>query len=103
MPAHGWFEIWCTFKKLEQDRRFVGPILAGKMEYPINLLYIDEQFIKKYTKPDIPQIKAGDHIFVVVAKVNDYTLITSDVQMIKVSKECGIKVFTPAEFIDELV
>ena len=51
---------------------------------------------------DIPYIKAGDHIFVVVAKINDCPLITSDEKMITISKECGVRVFNPAEFMSEL-
>ncbi len=72
------------------------------MDYPIQLIHLDEQFIKKYSMVDIPYIKAGDHIFVVVAKINDCPLITSDAKMITISKECGVRVFEPVEFMNEL-
>ncbi len=102
MPAHGWFEVQCTFQRLSLKQEFVGPFLAGRMDYPIELIHIDEKFIKKYSMVDIPYIKAGDHIFVVVAKINDCPLITSDEKMITISKKCGVRVFEPVEFMNEL-
>lgn len=72
------------------------------MDYPIELLHIDQPFIEKYSMADVPYIKAGDHIFIAIAKVNDYPLITSDAKMIEVSKKCGIRVFKPSEFMHEL-
>jgi len=102
MPAHAWFEIQCAFQRLIQEGRFVGPLIDGRMDYPVELVHIDELFIETYSMADVPYIKAGDHIFIVIAKVNDYPLITSDAKMIDVSKKCGVRVFEPAEFMDEL-
>ncbi len=73
------------------------------MDYRIELIHIDDQFINKYAMADIPYIKAGDHIFIAIAKINDYALITSDAKMIDVSKQCGVRVFEPAEFMNELI
>ena len=72
------------------------------MDYPIKLIHIDKLFIEKYAMADIPYIKAADHIFVAIAKINDCPLITSDTQMITISKQCGVRVFEPAEFMNEL-
>ena len=102
MPAHGWFEVQCAFQKLRLEQRFVGPVIDGRMDYPVELLHIDKSFIEKYAMANVPYIKAGDHIFIAIAKVNDYPLITSDENMIDVSKKCGVRVFKPAEFMDEL-
>ena len=102
MPAHAWFEVQCTFQKLTKERRFKGPTIGGRMDYPIELIHIDDKFIIKYAMVDIPYIKAGDHIFVTVAKLNNYPLITSDGKMIDVCKKCGISVYTPNEFLKEL-
>src|SRR5688572_11223357 len=98
MPAHGWFEVQCALQKMTAEKRFVGPRIVGVMNYPVELIHIDEQFIRKYAMADIPYIKAGDHIFVAVAKINDWPLVTNDVQMIDISAKCGVKVFSPAEF-----
>ena len=102
LPAHGWFEVQCTLQKLTAEGKFVGPLIDGKMNYPIELIHIDEEFIKKYAMADIPYIKAGDHIFIAIAKFNDCPLITSDQKMLAVSNRCGVRVFEPAEFISEL-
>ena len=103
MPAHGWFEVQCAFQKLSSEQRFEGPVIAGKMCYPVELIYIDKPFMEKYAMADIPYIKAGDHIFIAIAKINDYPLITSDARMIDVSKQCGVRVFEPIEFMNELI
>lgn len=99
MPAHGWFEVQCTFKRLQLEKQFKGPTIAGRMDYPIELIHIDEAFIKKYAMAEIPYIKAGDHIYIAIAKINNYRLITSDKKMITVSKQCGVRVFKPVEFM----
>lgn len=72
------------------------------MDYPIELIHIDKAFIKKYAMAEIPYIKAGDHIYIAIAKFNNYRLITSDEKMIAVSKECGVRVFKPVEFMAQL-
>ena len=102
MPAHAWFEVQCTFQRLTKENRFNGPTICGRMDYPVELIHIDENFIKKYAMVEIPYIKGGDHIFVVVAKVNSYPLITSDGKMFDVCKKCGVEVYTPKEFLIKL-
>jgi predicted nucleic acid-binding protein len=102
MPAHGWFEVQCTLQRLSREKRFVGPAIQGQMNYPVELIHIDQPFIEKYAMADIPYIKAGDHIFVAVAKVNGYALVTSDSKMTEVSRQCGVRVFSPTGFSNEL-
>lgn len=102
MPANAWFEVQRTFQRLTKENRFNGPTICGRMDYPVELIHIDDKFIKKYAMIEIPYIKAGDHIFVVVAKVNNYPLITSDGKMIDVCKKCGVEVYTPKEFLIKL-
>lgn len=102
MPAHGWFEVQCTLQRLTAENRFIGPAIQGCMNYPIELIHIDQPFIQKYSRANIPYIKAGDHIFVAIAKVNGYPLVTSDSKMTEVSKQCGVRVFSPSEFCVEI-
>lgn len=101
MPAHGWFEVQCTLQRLRNEGKFVGPKIDEKQQCPLKLIHIDEKFIAKYAMADIPYIKAGDHIFLAVAKVNNVSLITSDGNMIKIAKAAGVSVFTPAEALLE--
>jgi predicted nucleic acid-binding protein len=102
MPAHGWFEIQCTLQRLIAEKRFVGPAMQGKMNYPVELIHIDQPFIQKYAMADIPYIKASDHIFIAIAKINDYPLVTSDSKMTDVAKQRNIRVFSPTEYLNEL-
>ena len=75
MPATGWFEVQCTLQRLRLEKRFVGPEIAGRMDYPIILLHIDQPFIEKYAMADIPYIKAGDHIFIAIAKKDIFRMM----------------------------
>jgi predicted nucleic acid-binding protein len=99
MPAHAWFEIECSLRRLRQEKKFLGPTIKNRMDYPIELIHIDNQFIQKYKGADVPYIKAGDHIFLAVAKINNYPLVTRDLNMSKVANNCGIAVFTPESYL----
>ena len=103
MPAHGWFEVQCTLQRLINEKKFKGPVINGKMNYPIQLIHIDKSFILKYSMTDIPYIKGGDYIFIAVAKKNDLPLVTSDNKMIQVCKQCDVQVFTPSEYLEERI
>src|SRR5690606_24280614 len=100
MPAHGWFEVWCNVKRVEKiDKTFKGVSINGQWAFPIELIHIDDKFIGKYGNVQIPYAKAGDHIYLVVAHVNQFPLVTTDNGMAKIAKEIGISVYSPAEFV----
>jgi predicted nucleic acid-binding protein len=102
MPAHGWFEVQCTLQRLRNEGRFVGPTIRDLQQYVIKLIHIDQNFIAKYAMVDLPYIKAGDHIFLAVAKLNGRPLVTSDTTMIRVARAGGIAVFTPKEALIDI-
>ena len=102
MPAHAWFEVQCTLQNMITQGRFSGAEIQGAMNYPLKLIHIDDHFIEKYKMIDIPYIKAGDHIFVVVAKVNDHPLVTNDKKMHKVASSCGVRVFFAKDYLREI-
>jgi hypothetical protein len=102
MPAHGWFEVQCALQKLGNEGRFVGPVISAQMNYPMELIHIDDKFIQKYAMADIPYIKAGDHIFLAIAKINGYPLVTTDGKMTDIAKQCGVAVYSPSEFLQQL-
>lgn len=103
MPAHGMFEVLCTLKRFTNESLFTGPEIAGRMDYEIELIHIDNHFIDRYAMVDIPYIKAGDSMYVVVAKVNGYPLVSSDRKMIEVCKKCSVNVYSPKEYITLLL
>jgi rRNA-processing protein FCF1 len=101
MPAHGLFEITCALKRLsEHDRKYLHPVIFGQTRYPIEAIHIDQEFIAKYSIVEVPYIKAGDHLYLVVSKLNGYPLITRDNGLRERAKEAGINVFTPTEFLE---
>ncbi len=103
MPAHGWFEVWCNLKRIEKiDQVFKGVAINCQWLFPLELIHIDADFIGKYGNVEIPYIKAGDHIFLVVCYVNGYPLITTDNGMSRKAKEIGVKVYTPQEYLAEV-
>jgi len=99
LPAHGWFEVWSNAKRLsDRDKQYLHPVIAGKMEFPVELIHIDEKFIGKYGNVVIPYVKGSDYIYLVVASVNGYDLVTRDDRMLKVGREIGVRTWLPAEY-----
>ena len=100
MPAHGWFEVHCSLRRIERiDKTFSGVPVGGNWSFPIELIHIDDKFIAKYGNVDIPYTKAGDHIYLVFALTNGYPLVTTDNGMSAVAKQLGVAVYSPAEFV----
>lgn len=102
MPAHGYFEVQCNLQRLRKEGRFAIPAIDPQKQYSLKLIHINDEFITKYKAADLPYIKAGDHIFLAVAKVDDISLITSDAKLISAAKGAGVSVFTPGEALAEL-
>jgi predicted nucleic acid-binding protein len=69
------------------------------MQLPLELIHIDAHFIHRYGNVSIPYTKAADHIFIVVAFVNKYPIVTWDGKMIKVAKEVGVRVYKPDQYV----
>jgi predicted nucleic acid-binding protein len=100
MPAHGLFEVICSFRRVtEHDKKFIPLNLAPGI-YPIEAIHIDKEFICNHINVEIPYIKAGDHIFIAAAKVGNYQLITWDKGMYSTAKKAGVQVFTPTEYLN---
>ncbi len=99
IPAHGWFEVWCNLKRIESENKLSSTSINGQWKFPVELIHIDADFISKYGNVHIPYAKAGDHIYLVVAYVNGYKLVTTDNGMAKVAHSLEISVFSPAEYL----
>jgi predicted nucleic acid-binding protein len=103
IPAHGWFDVQRTLQKFIVEKRLPGPLFEGQLDYPIELIHIDELFIKNYAMVDIPQISEVDNIFIAVAKKSGFRLVTSDELMAEVARNCEVQVFSPVELSHELM
>jgi predicted nucleic acid-binding protein len=60
---------------------------------------IDETFVTKYYAVDLPYLKAGDLIFVAMAKGDGSVLITEDDTQYKKAKEAGVTVYRIKEYL----
>ena len=95
--------MWCTLRRFSEiDDKFAGPLIAGKRLFSLRLLHINEEFIHKYANQELPHLKGADHIFVAVAKLDGYTLITRDESMLKVCEQVGVTAMTPSQYLDEV-
>jgi len=100
MPAHGWFEFLCALNRLSgPERQFLPAVFNGNMQLPLELIHIDQHFINKYGNVAIPYIKASDHIYVVIAYVNHYRLVTSDKKMCSTCRRLEVEAFTPEDYL----
>ena len=102
MPMHGFFEIQSTFKRISRieglkvESKYNSELKAIK----ITPVAIDKKFIENYYDVEVPYAKAGDTIYMVIAKKLGLPLITRDNKMYKVAKEAGINVFTVSEAVN---
>jgi predicted nucleic acid-binding protein len=99
MPSHGLFEIWCNLKRIELlDKKYSGQPINGNWIFPIEAIHIDEHFLNKYSNLLLPYIKAGDHIYIAIAKTDGLPLVSTDNGMLRVAKEVGVQAFLPSEY-----
>ncbi|MDA2935402.1 hypothetical protein MYX82_13850 [Acidobacteria bacterium AH-259-D05] len=106
IPMHGIFELTSAImcekrihgslsdksnKRIDESRPLV-------MEH----VPIDQAFITKYMVDEIPDLKSGDMIYVVIARVDGQDLITEDKKMYAEAKRLGVSVFTAQEYIAHL-
>lgn len=99
MPAHGWFEVLCSLRRIEKVEKKFDGMFSALQHYPLELIHIDAHFIGKYGNVEIPYAKAGDHIYLVVAYVNGFPLVTWDKGMTNVARELNVAAYTPAEYL----
>jgi predicted nucleic acid-binding protein len=102
MPMHGFFEIQCAMKRMTtiEGRTITSPFSSELQALRIRPQPIDHKFIENYYEVDIPYAKAGDTLYMVMAKKLGLPLITRDKGMYKVSKKAGINVFTILEALN---
>jgi predicted nucleic acid-binding protein len=60
---------------------------------------IDLAFVTKYVRGEVPDLKSGDMIFVMLAKVDGLDLITEDGRMISEARRLGTSAYTIGEYL----
>jgi predicted nucleic acid-binding protein len=106
IPMHGIFELRSA---MQQELRATAggraPLNRNITEadaLPMQQVPIDEVFIKKYLAVNLPDLRAGDLIFVALAKGDGLDLVTEDVQMYQRSTAAGVPTFKIAEYMNHL-
>ena len=101
IPMHAILELKCAIdnERLIQGRGKLAEIFPQSNPLEINIIAIDEEFIHKYYDLDIPYIKAGDLIYILIAKKHHAILITEDKKQAKVAKSINVETYDIEEFL----
>jgi predicted nucleic acid-binding protein len=99
-PYHALFELSATLKRKSMDGK-LDPFKGITEDDPLLVqpIAIDEKFFRKYFDPTLPCLKAGDLLFVAMAKGDGSLLITEDTQQYAAAKTIGIEVFRIDEYL----
>lgn len=101
-PMHAMFEFKHAWddEKASLSSEFPSP---NTKDCPLQLytVWLDATFFNNCYRPDLPRLKAGDMIFVALAKSDGKPLITEDSEMHKKANEFGVDAYTIQEFLDQ--
>ncbi|MBI4449178.1 hypothetical protein HY641_04085 [Candidatus Woesearchaeota archaeon] len=109
VPIYALFEITAAARQekiraVSQKKSLKGnQALTEGSPLVIDYVPMDMGFFNKYFDPSIPYLKAGDLVFVAMARGDDAILVTEDNNQYKAAKASGVKVYRIKEFIDTFV
>jgi len=99
MPMNGYFEVKCSMRRIAhvEMKKVSPPYISFATAYPIKTIAIDMKFVDNFENVPVPYAKAGDTIFLVLAKKLGLPLVSRDGPMLDKAKECGILALTVEE------
>jgi predicted nucleic acid-binding protein len=103
IPMHAIIEVKCAIDN-ERLKPGYGEISSDfTEEFPLKLktISIDQKFLREYLDLSIPYLKAGDLIYILIAKKHQCPFITEDKSQIKIAKSVGIEIYTIKEFLNK--
>jgi predicted nucleic acid-binding protein len=104
VPMHALFEIKSGVLEAKREAIAKGGTLqinedvSESTPLKYNFIPVDNAFFEKYFLPELPHIKAGDYMFIALAKVDGLTLLTDDAAQYAIAKEAGVTVYNSEEF-----
>jgi predicted nucleic acid-binding protein len=101
LPMHGFFELSSAInseKRKGKLFKFSG-VLTENNPLEFQTVPIDQAFITKYMINEVPNLSAGDMIFVVFAKVDKLDLVTEDGRMYQEARRLGVSVYTIDQYL----
>ena len=101
IPIFAMFEIASA---LNQEKRAGRSEISKAIEGETNGLSIenvpiDEAFFTKYFDSKLPHLRAGDMIFLALAKGDGSPLVTEDRELLAAAKQAGVEAFTITDFL----
>jgi len=105
LPMHAIIEIKSA---IEQERKQSSSTNLALDTFPeenpleFKMVPIDDNFIADYFDKSIPHLRAGDLIYVLVAKKYSCPLITEDKAQYKVAKRIGLETYKIVEYLNTL-
>lgn len=103
VPMHVLFEIECVMMRMNQLEGGVGagsPALSEETPLWLLPVAIDDVFVRRYRDPTLPYVKAGDFMYMAMAKREAAPLITEDKQLYGAAQRAGMQVVRLKEFAD---
>ena len=103
VPYHALFEISASFKRKNQLGA-VNTYMGVNENNPLHLdsVAVDADFFSRYFDPALPYLRAGDSLFLAMAKKDAATLITEDKAMYEAAQTAGIDVCRIDEFLTRI-
>lgn len=103
VPMHVLFEVECMMMRKNQLEGGVGagsPALSEETPLWFLPVAIDEVFVRRYRDPTLPYVKAGDFMYMAMAKREAAPLITEDRQLYGAARRAGMQAVFLKEFAD---
>jgi hypothetical protein len=71
-------------------------------EHPLRVtsIPIDIGFVNKYARGDVPDLSAGDMIFVMLAKGEALDLVAEDHKMLREARKLGVAAYGIREYLE---
>lgn len=74
--------------------------ITEKRPLLVNMVPIDDSFLQKYMDTSVPYLKAGDLLFVLIAKKEGLKLITEDVAQYEVARAANVEVYKIQDYLN---
>lgn len=104
LPCHAFFEIATAIRneRMQKEGKISMGIFTKEFPLGVKIIPIDMQFVHEHIDHTIPYMKAGDLIFVAIAKKQGLAIVTEDKLQYERATQGGVKAFTIKQFLEEL-
>ena len=105
-PMHAFFEftnaIMCEKRSAGGGDLKGNEAISEDRPLKFTLVPIDQKFVNRYATGEMPELKGGDMIFVLLALHDGLDLVTEDKKMLSEARRLGVSAFTTSEYLAHL-